>query len=83
MSEDAAAGLASVERISGLDEYLPYHVTRADLLQRLGPGRGSRRCLSARDRAVSQLGTAVVSRGPSPAAQPTVGPVASVPWPCR
>jgi RNA polymerase sigma-70 factor, ECF subfamily len=36
MSEDVAAGLASVERISGLDEYLPYHVTRADLLQRLG-----------------------------------------------
>ena len=36
MSEGVAAGLASVERISGLDEYLPYHVTRADLLQRLG-----------------------------------------------
>ena len=36
MSEDVAAGLASVERISGLDEYLPYHVTRADLLRRLG-----------------------------------------------
>ena len=35
MSESVAAGLASVERISGLDEYLPYHVTRADLLRRL------------------------------------------------
>ena len=39
MSEGVAAGLASVERISGLDEYLPSHVTRADLLQRLGRDR--------------------------------------------
>jgi predicted RNA polymerase sigma factor len=36
MSEGAAAGLASVERIDGLADYLPFHVTRADLLQRLG-----------------------------------------------
>jgi RNA polymerase sigma-70 factor (ECF subfamily) len=36
MSESVSAGLASVERINGLDEYLPYYVTRADLLQRLG-----------------------------------------------
>jgi RNA polymerase sigma-70 factor, ECF subfamily len=36
LAVDAATGLASVDRIEGLADYLPFHVARADLLGRLG-----------------------------------------------
>jgi len=36
MSEGPAGGLASMERIGGLQGYLPFHAARADLLRRLG-----------------------------------------------
>jgi RNA polymerase sigma-70 factor (ECF subfamily) len=36
MADDAEAGLAAIDRIDGLDEYLYFHSARADLLRRLG-----------------------------------------------
>jgi RNA polymerase sigma-70 factor, ECF subfamily len=36
MADDPEAGLAAIDRIDGLDEYLYFHSARADLLRRLG-----------------------------------------------
>jgi RNA polymerase sigma-70 factor, ECF subfamily len=36
MAGDAEAGLAAIDRIDGLDDYLHFHSARADLLRRLG-----------------------------------------------
>jgi RNA polymerase sigma-70 factor, ECF subfamily len=36
MDEGPEAGLALIDAIEGLDKYAPFHVSRADLLQRLG-----------------------------------------------
>jgi RNA polymerase sigma-70 factor (ECF subfamily) len=41
MSDGPAAGLERMERISGLEGYLPFHVARADLLRRLGDHEGA------------------------------------------
>ena len=36
MDEGPAAGLELIDAIEGLDRYAPFHVSRADLLGRLG-----------------------------------------------
>ena len=36
MDEGPEAGLELIDAIEGLDRYAPFHVSRADLLQRLG-----------------------------------------------
>ena len=36
MDRGPEAGLELIEEIEGLDRYAPYHVSRADLLRRLG-----------------------------------------------
>ncbi len=50
MVEGPERGLELIERIAGLDEYLPFHAARADLLRRLGR---SREAAPAYERALS------------------------------
>ena len=60
MAEGPERGLALMDAIEGLDAYHLLHAARADLLRRLGPGRGRAGGLRARAGARGQPGRAGV-----------------------
>ncbi len=70
MDQGPEEGLELIDAIEGLDRYAPFHVSRADLLARIGRDARGRRGLPPRARAQHQSGPEAVPRGPDRRALP-------------